>query len=208
MALHSKQQYAQLARTLPPQLTRFFARYPPAALLPQLSTAPTTSTTTQGDTNTVAADLPSSSTLSSEPQSQQLPINPFQSQKHPVTGRWHDPVYSLRRQADLVKLARKHGVEELLPFTVKGTEERMRRRLEHGLRVKGTGVGERVKGKSDERTLKAKYVHLFEYLHAIVLERVQTWCTGTKREGSSGVLGLDLKWWILQDNYCYDESSC
>ena len=75
-----------------------------------------------------------------------------------MTGKWHDPVFSLRRQAELVKLARQHGVEELLPYTVKGTEERLRRRAENGLRVKGTGVGQRVKGKESERTLKARYV--------------------------------------------------
>jgi hypothetical protein len=84
--------------------------------------------------------------------------SPFRAQKHPVTGKWHDPVFSLRRQAELVKLARQHGVEELLPYTVKGTEERLRRRAENGLRVKGTGVGQRVKGKESERTLKGRYV--------------------------------------------------
>jgi hypothetical protein len=57
-----------------------------------------------------------------------------------------------------VKLARQYGVEELLPHTVKGTEERLRRRAENGLRVKGTGVGQRVKGKESERTLKGRYV--------------------------------------------------
>lgn len=65
-------------------------------------------------------------------------------------------MYSLRQQADLVKLARQHGVEELLPFTIKGTQERLRRRQEGGLRVKGTGVGQRVKGKMWERALKGK----------------------------------------------------
>lgn len=77
-----------------------------------------------------------------------------------MTGRWHDPKFSLRRQADLVKLARAHGVEELLPHTVKGTEERLRRRQENGLRVKGTGVGQRVKGKESERTQKGRYVQM------------------------------------------------
>lgn len=42
---------------------------------------------------------------------------------------------------------------------MKKTEERIVKRLEHGLRVKGTGVGERVKGKTQERTLKARYVY-------------------------------------------------
>jgi hypothetical protein len=57
-----------------------------------------------------------------------------------------------------VKLARQHGVEELLPHSVKGTVEKLRRREQNGLRVKGTGVGQKVKGKEWERTLKGRYV--------------------------------------------------
>lgn len=53
-------------------------------------------------------------------------------------------------------MARANGVEELLPFTVKGTEARIRRREELGLRVKGTGVGQKVKGKGWERTMKGR----------------------------------------------------
>lgn len=58
----------------------------------------------------------------------------------------------------LVKLAREHGVEELLPQTNKGTEYQLAQRVEHGLRVKGTGVGQRVKGHIHERHMIAKYV--------------------------------------------------
>jgi hypothetical protein len=43
---------------------------------------------------------------------------------------------------------------------VKKTEERIGRRLEFGLRVKGTGVGEKVRGKISERGLKNRYVVL------------------------------------------------
>ncbi|PMD51820.1 uncharacterized protein K444DRAFT_544372 [Hyaloscypha bicolor E] len=139
----NSRQYIKLAESLPPRLTKFFARYPPQALLSQSA-------------------LPSSSTPSTS------------STKHPVTGRWHDPVFSLRRQAELVKLARQHGVEELLPYTVKGTEERLRRRAENGLRVKGTGVGQRVKGKESERTLKGR----LEKRRQAMLEMpqmIQTW---------------------------------
>jgi len=82
--------------------------------------------------------------------------NPFRNTKHPVTGSWHNPVFSLRRQADLVKMARAHGVEELMPFTTKGTEERIRKREEFGLRVKGTGVGQKVKGKWWERNIRGR----------------------------------------------------
>jgi len=136
--------YVKLAKALPPRLSKFFARYPPPAILPRpagepLPTLPPTATPKEKD-----AILP-------------YP-NPFKCHKNPATGKWHDPVFSLRRQADLVKLARNHGVEELLPHTVKGTEERLRRRVENGLRVKGTGVGQKVKGKASERTMKGRYV--------------------------------------------------
>lgn len=53
-------------------------------------------------------------------------------------------------------MARANGVEELLPYTTKGTEVRLQKRMEHGLRVKGTGVGQKVKGKLWERTMKGR----------------------------------------------------
>jgi large subunit ribosomal protein L25 len=139
------QQYIKLAQSLPPRLTRFFARYPPQAIVG----ASTSDSSTPG---------------SSEPTQGQDGLtvpSPFRAQKHPVTGRWHDPVFSLRRQADLVKLAREHGVEELLPHSVKSTEYRLQRRMENGLRVKGTGIGQRVKGKESERMMKGRYVWVF-----------------------------------------------
>ncbi|TVY83455.1 54S ribosomal protein L25 [Lachnellula suecica] len=174
MATMQSQQYIKLAQSLPPRLSRFFARYPPAAFLPQ-----STITSTPTSTSTPESSLPTSTTsiTEQEPSSSStadVPINPFRSQKHPITGKWHDPVFSLRRQADLVKLAREHGVEELLPPTVKGTAERIRRRTENGLRVKGTGVGQRVKGKESERTLKGR----LEKRRQAMLEMpqmVQTW---------------------------------
>jgi large subunit ribosomal protein L25 len=151
----NSRQYIKLAESLPPRLTRFFARYPPQALLSQSalpsSSTPSTSSTVSDSTASPVEQIPTGQDGLAVP-------SPFRAQKHPVTGRWHDPVFSLRRQAELVKLARQHGVEELLPYTVKGTEERLRRRAENGLRVKGTGVGQRVKGKESERTLKGRYV--------------------------------------------------
>lgn len=153
MAMQSRQ-YVELAKSLPTRLTRFFARYPPPAILGQsntlqASTSPSSNTPESSSANSPGGQIPVT-TLGEQF------LSPFQCHKHPVTGKWHDPVFSLRRQAELVKLARQHGVEELLPFTVKGTEERVRRRMENGLRVKGTGIGQRVKGKESERTLKAR----------------------------------------------------
>ncbi|KAM7207052.1 hypothetical protein V8F33_000151 [Rhypophila sp. PSN 637] len=128
------QKHVQLALGLPQRLLTFLARYPPATILPADADPEKSKTGYQQDTP-----------------------NPFLAQKHPVTGRWHDPKYSLRRQAELVKIAREHGIEELLPYTPKKTEERIKKRVELGLRVKGTGVGQKVKGHKHERQLVSKY---------------------------------------------------
>jgi large subunit ribosomal protein L25 len=119
--------YISLAKTLPPNLQRFFARYPPARILDPLPNGAYPRTGYQADR-----------------------ANPFLPKKHPVTGRTHDPVYSLRRQADLVKQARNYGVEDLLPYTPKKTEEQLKHRVKYGLRVKGTGV--------DQKQMAVKYV--------------------------------------------------
>jgi large subunit ribosomal protein L25 len=97
------QQYVKLAQSLPPRLLRFFARYPPQAILPQ-SQSGLSSSSEPTSTITSASD----STASQLPQGQDgLTVpSPFRSQKHPVTGRWHDPVFSLRRQAELVSDSR------------------------------------------------------------------------------------------------------
>ncbi|KAI9676268.1 MAG: mRNA splicing protein prp28 [Trizodia sp. TS-e1964] len=125
----AQKEYLKLAKSLPPRLSNFFAKYPtPALLEPTPGTHPKSS------------PAPTDTTY----------FNPFKAQKHPITGRYHDPIFSLRRQADLVKLARAHGVEELLPFTIKGTAERLRRKEENGLR------GQKVKGKEWERTMKGR----------------------------------------------------
>jgi len=53
-------------------------------------------------------------------------------------------------------MARLHGVEELLPWSSKLSWVREQKKMEGGLRVKGTGEGQRVKGKYWERTMKAR----------------------------------------------------
>ncbi|KAH6675652.1 hypothetical protein B0J14DRAFT_699055 [Halenospora varia] len=169
-----QQQYVELAKALPPRLTRFFARYPPQALLSHAVTTPTpSSTTTTSDTLPPSSEASSADQQTTSSDALAFP-NPFRSQKHPITGKWHDPTFSLRRQADLLKLARRYGVEELMPYSVKSTEERLRRRVENGLRVKGTGIGQRVKGKESERTLKGR----LEKRRQAMLEMpqmIQTW---------------------------------
>lgn len=47
-------------------------------------------------------------------------------------------------------------MEELLPFTVKGTNVRIQKRIDLGLRVKGTGVKQKVKGHKWERMMSEK----------------------------------------------------
>jgi large subunit ribosomal protein L25 len=155
MAAQRAQQIA-LARTLPPRLLTFFRKFPPPAILQATSIAakdPAASTATTTETATATTE-PSSTAVSQSPN---LPYaNPFLPTKNFRTGTWRGPIYGLRQQADLCKLAREHGVEDLLPHSIKKSGERERRRLERGLRVKGTGVGERVKGHAWERTLRPK----------------------------------------------------
>lgn len=86
---------------------------------------------------------------------EQLPPNPFLPYKNPATGRWRGPHISLRRQAELFKLARLFGVEPLLPPSRKSTvfkEERLLQRT-LGPNVRGTGEGQKVKGHKWEREM-------------------------------------------------------
>lgn len=135
--------HLNLARTLPIRLQKFFCLNPPRLISGALA-APGTSAQPQSTTQTTLAP----------PKSRY--VNPFAPHKNTKTGRWHPPLYSLRRQAELVKMAKEHGVDDLLPASPKSTEDRELRRIEHGLRVKGTGAGQKVKGHEWERTLKGK----------------------------------------------------
>lgn len=82
--------------------------------------------------------------------------NPFLPQKL-QNGKWAGPRYGLRRQAELVKLAMRYDVEALLPVGKKATEFKETKRAERGgLAVKGTGVGQKVKGHKWERTMEAR----------------------------------------------------
>jgi len=132
----STKPFVALAKTLPAPLQRFLARYPPASILPPV--APGSEAARTG----YQLDRP----------------DPFKFWKHPLTLKWQEPVYSLRRQAQLVKLAQEHGVEDLLPESQKSPAARLTKRVEHGLRVKGTGVGQRVKGHKEEKESLKKYV--------------------------------------------------
>lgn len=182
----------EAAKVLPPRLLRFFQRYPPPALFPDLvpttqspppaasqtPAAPSETTHDATATNIISATPPSDPNApiaetsapdlppipSTAPRASRIPPhahnlpypNPFLPTKNFTTGRWHGPAYGLRKQADLVKLAAAHGVVDLLPWTIKKPGEKEARRIESGLMVKGTGEGQRVKGKAWERTLKGR----------------------------------------------------
>lgn len=75
---------------LPQKLHNFFIKYPPRPF----------------------AEYASKPSVVLDPQ-----MNPFLPNKNPESGRWHGAKYSLRRSADLFKMARKFGVHELLPPT-------------------------------------------------------------------------------------------
>jgi large subunit ribosomal protein L25 len=76
--------------------------------------------------------------------------------KDPKTGTWIGPSISLRRQAELYKIAMADGVLDLMPLGPKHPEVREQKRIEQGLRVQGTGIGKKVKGKHWERTMQGK----------------------------------------------------
>lgn len=146
-------EYVKLAQSLPPRLLRFFSRYPPASLRPPLQAMASPTTMVPNTSSDPDASLEAIATVH-PPLEQHNFRNPFRAHKHPVTGVWQSPKFSLRQQADLVKLARANGVEELLPYTPKKTDVRLKKREQLGLRVKGTGEGQRVKGKAEERTMR------------------------------------------------------
>jgi large subunit ribosomal protein L25 len=167
---------------LPQRLLRFFAKYPPklysakytGASIPLTKSIPQTPALQAAESpvqaiskvpvasNTSAED-PDVSTIEATtmvpkpvPRSERGPPNPFLPMKNHETGRWRGAAIGLRVQADLVKLAKKNGVEALLPPGRKSTAFKEQRTLERGLRMRGTGEGQKVKGHKWERRMGAK----------------------------------------------------
>lgn len=177
----SVQQAAQASHEvvskLPARLRNFFAKYPPQIYSQLVSpTRPTLEKklNNEGEESTSTENnLPSPYTPSrdakgakpADPTAWSLSRaflysnpehpNPFLPRKGP-NSRWWGPRYGLRQQADLVKLAKKYGVEELLPPSRKSTMYKELRRAERGLAIKGTGIGQKVKGHKWERTLESR----------------------------------------------------
>ncbi|KAJ5863918.1 uncharacterized protein N7529_005834 [Penicillium soppii] len=157
-----------LAENLPQRLVNFFARYPPqfhsAAVrrpaprpkgeaIPQTPLpSPYTPDRDAKGTPGVKKDAwtPSRALLVTSDEVR----NPFL--PHKRFGKWEAPRYGLRQQADLMKLAIKYNVETLLPPSRKSPEFKETRREERGLQVKGTGVGQKVKGHKWERTMESR----------------------------------------------------
>ncbi|GKZ25260.1 hypothetical protein AbraIFM66951_003866 [Aspergillus brasiliensis] len=166
-------QTSSLVSKLPIRLRNFFARYPPqiysAAVAPRPE-APETG----APVNLNVEDLPSPYTPNRDAKGFKRPDpkafspskailhsdskhpNPFLPRKNFRTGKWFGPRIGLRRQAELVKLAIKYNVEALLPPGRKSTEFKETRRAERGLAIKGTGIGQKVKGHKWERTMEAR----------------------------------------------------
>ncbi|KAI9037009.1 mitochondrial 54S ribosomal protein mL59 [Aspergillus affinis] len=167
----STQATTGLVSKLPSRLQNFFARYPPqiysAAVAPRASPEETTQAVSEESLpspytpNRDAKGYkhpdpkefsPSKALLHTDPEHP----NPFLPHKNFRTGKWISPRYGLRTQADLVKLAVKYNVEALLPPGRKSTEFKETRRAERGLQIKGTGIGQKVKGHKWERTMEAR----------------------------------------------------
>jgi len=92
-AVKTTESHISYFNTLPDKLQRFFTRYPPRPFKEYASKS----------TSTTAEDA-----------------NPFIANKHPITLRYHDPKYSLRRQSDLWKLAYRYGIQDALPPLANG----------------------------------------------------------------------------------------
>jgi Mitochondrial ribosomal protein mL59 len=119
-------QARRLVSLLPPKLVNFFIRYPPRN--PSLRTIYSKEDKSLliakrlHDFQPVPPDLHNPTTDTSvtstakEISTVYLPfLNPFKPSRDPRSGKFHGPRYSLRRQADIIKLAMRYGVAELLP---------------------------------------------------------------------------------------------
>ncbi|PIA90966.1 hypothetical protein CB0940_11135 [Cercospora beticola] len=158
----SREMATMSAAQLPSRLLNFFAKYPPPQLRAVTATSAavqTTSNTSSTDPNVAAVTeslSQTSMTDSATGVTDKSSHNPFLPFKNPRTGIWHGPAYSLRRQAELYKLADKYHVLPLMPIAPKHPEVKAQKRIERGLAVQGTGEGKRVKGKLWERQLRSK----------------------------------------------------
>jgi large subunit ribosomal protein L25 len=151
----------RLVSQLPPKLLNFFIKYPPRdPLIKTIYSSDDKAISIARklhDFQPVPPSLfqPLSSThitaAGTERPIVYLPFrNPFKAHKDLRSGNFHGPVYSLRRQADLIKLAIRYGVVDLLP-----PSEKMQKML-WGMKKPMSGTL-RSKGSYEERN-RAVYV--------------------------------------------------
>lgn len=146
---------------------------PISSTTPLDSAALPLSTATEPTPSTPSTTLPTGRIVDGLTRATRFPANPFLPFRNPSTGHWAGARISLRTQADLVKIAKKHRVEDLLPPGRKSTAFKDARTLQKGLRVKGTGFGERVKGHKWERAMPEmlqKRKEALEQMPALVRE--------------------------------------
>ena len=132
--------------------------------------------------------------------------NPFKATRDPRTGKFHAPRYSLRRQADIIKLALRFGVERLLPPSRKQTKLVSGRRKP----MKGTM---RPKGSKEARN-RAEYVEnkqkaLEESLRVVAMRKTVSplnlcFVDGVCSGGRSGRVGYRNR--VLHGTYLNDIS--
>ncbi|KAL2841263.1 hypothetical protein BJY01DRAFT_13259 [Aspergillus pseudoustus] len=157
-----------ISKNLPERLLRFFNRYPPEKYSSLVRPKPDPETTPTADSSTLPspyiANRDAKGAHKEDPRAPSaargllwsrpnLP-NPFLPRK--IGKRWVGAEIGLRRQAELVKMAKKYNIEALLPPGRKSTEFKQTRLAERGLTVKGTGVGQKVKGHRWERTMETR----------------------------------------------------
>ena len=169
----------RLVSHLPPKLLKFFIRYPPRN--PSLRTIYSKEDKSILISRHLHDFLPvprtlhrpvstiTTTSLGAPIQSVFLPFqNPFKPHRDPRTGKIHGPRYSLRRQADIIKLAMRFGVADLLP-----PSEKMNRLL-YGKKRPMAGTI-RPKGTYEERTrqtyVEKKQKSLEEALRIVAMRK-------------------------------------
>jgi large subunit ribosomal protein L25 len=170
----------RLVSLLPPKLLTFFTRYPPRD--PSLRTLYSKEDKSLLIAKRLHDFLPVPSELhnpipSITHNSTGKPVstvfipfqNPFKPSRDPRTGKFHGPRYSLRRQADLIKLALRFGVADLLP-----PSEKMDRLL-YGKKRPMAGTLQ-PKGTREERTrreyVEKKRESLEEALRVVAMRKM------------------------------------
>ncbi len=101
------------ARTLPTAAAGSAPNRPQRPLVTPLAAAPTEQPSSSSSSSSSRSGSDDTPTIAGAAGA--VLDNPFVPHKNPKSGRWAPPKYSLRRQADLIKHARKSGALHLLP---------------------------------------------------------------------------------------------